>query len=229
MVDLPKDSQRIAIMGRTGTGKTVAGLWHLSERDFGRMPWVIMNFKRDELLDSIPYVEEIGLNEIPKKPGLYQIHPHPQDKAGMEFFLNRAWEKTHIGIFVDEGYMIDPRSAAYNMIQTQGRSLKIPTITLTQRPVWMSRFIISEADFFQVLGLSDEEDTDVVKRFIPKRDRTRGAPHILDFELEPFHSVYHDVSKGRKGSVFLDPVPAPSILLEKMEDKLKRFRKIRAM
>lgn len=228
MVNLPTDSQRVSIMGRTGSGKTVAGAWHLSLRDFDAMPWVIMNFKRDQLLDSIPHIQEIDYNDkLPKERGLYQIHADPDDYAGAEKFFMNAWRQGHIGIFCDEGYCLDRNSRGFKLIQVQGRSLKIPTITCTQRPVQMSRFIISEADYLQVFGLTHDDDIDTVKGFIPRP--VKRGPHILDQDLPPYHSVYHDIAKGKKGSVILSPVPGEQDLLDTFDQKLKKYKKLRAI
>ena len=46
-MQFPDDSHRHAIFGRTGTGKTVFGLWCLSQRSYDKIPWIIIDFKRD--------------------------------------------------------------------------------------------------------------------------------------------------------------------------------------
>jgi hypothetical protein len=220
-IALPKDSQRIAIMGRTGTGKTVAGVYHLSERDFTAMPWIMLNFKEDELLNAIPHAIDITLADgVPKKKGLYNLHLESGDgdRGGpLEPFLMQVKQRGRMGIYADEGFEIDRLSKAYRGIQTQGRSLKIPTITLTQRPTWMSRFIISEADFYQVFALNDRRDQDTVSEF---------TPHSMKgIQFPEYHSYYYQVAKNQ--AVMLPPVPSPDTLLEKLETKLKPFRKIR--
>jgi hypothetical protein len=72
----PTDTQHLSIVGKTGTGKTQAAAWHLSRRSFDVMPWIIINHKRDDLLTSIR-AEEIDLDKVPRKAGLYSLHPLP--------------------------------------------------------------------------------------------------------------------------------------------------------
>jgi hypothetical protein len=220
-IALPKDSQRIAIMGRTGTGKTVAGVYHLSQRTFNSVPWIMLNFKEDELLNSIPHAIDITLADgVPKKKGLYNLHLESGDgdrNGPLEPFLAQIKARGNIGVYVDEGFEIDRMSKAYRGIQTQGRSLRIPTITLSQRPTWMSRFIISEADFYQVFALNDRRDQETISQF---------TPHSMQgIKFPEYHSYYYQVAKNE--AVMLPPVPAPDTLLDIFETKLKPFRKIR--
>ena len=42
------------IYGKTGSGKTVVGLWALEKRSFLRKPWVIIDYKRDKIIRQIP-------------------------------------------------------------------------------------------------------------------------------------------------------------------------------
>lgn len=201
---IPDDSQRVLIVGMTGSGKTLAGLWHLSLRDLESMPWVIFDFKRDPTIAKIPALE-ISLGELPQEPGLYVVRPLPGQDDDVEKFLWNVWQRGNIGLYIDEGYMLDKNSDALNAIYTQGRSKRIPVITLSQRPVGLSRFAFSEAEFFQTFFLNDERDRKTVQAFQPEKVRER---------LPRFHSYYYDVG-GDELSV-LTPVPM-------LPELLKRF------
>lgn len=195
-MNFPKPSQRIAIIGKTGSGKTVAGAFMLSCANWREMPWIIIDYKRDKLLNQIPAVE-IGLNDkLPTQPGVYIVHPMPDDDDAVEQFLWRIWAQENIGILFDEGYMIS-KSGAFQAIQTQGRSKRVPTIVLSQRPVWLSRFVFSEADFFMVFWLNDERDRKTLLSFLPKE---------ADKRLPDYHSHYYDV--GADKLHILKPVPS---------------------
>ena len=74
MIRLPDDSKRLYIIGRTGSGKTVAGVWHLSHRSWRKMPWVIVDYKGDELIARLP-ATEIRNWKVPSEPGLYILRP----------------------------------------------------------------------------------------------------------------------------------------------------------
>ena len=59
MIKFPDNSQRITIIGRTGSGKTHAALWHLSIRDLKNLPWVIINSKGSNFFNKIQKKKKI--------------------------------------------------------------------------------------------------------------------------------------------------------------------------
>jgi len=212
---LPDDSQRITIYGKTGSGKTIAALWHLSERSITSRPWIIFDFKGDKSLarlDAMPLGTE---DELPVNPGLYIVRPVPEvDDESVETMMWRIWQRGGIGVYIDEGYMVGPRNKAFKALLTQGRSKSIPMITLTQRPVWMSKFVISEADFHQVFFLSNKDDRKTVQDFIPY--------DITKVRLPKYHSYYYDVDRDVLDG--LKPVPNPSQIVARIRSRLEKMR-----
>jgi hypothetical protein len=210
---LPDSSQHLAIVGATGSGKTQAAQWHLSQRDINTRPWVIYNYKRDRSIDAIPYAKDIDLDEIPIKPGIYIAHPQPDQTDAVEAHMGAIWEKEGIGVYVDEGYMVGDRNPAFRNLLTQGRSKEIPVIVLSQRPVWMDRFVFSEASFYQVFRLNHRKDRRNVEEFVPAD---------LDYRLPDFHSYYYDVGQNRV--TILKPVPSIAQIHKTFEARLKHLR-----
>ena len=208
---LPDNTQRLVIVGRTGTGKTQAAAWQLAMRDIGFFRWIIFDFKGDELLNDMG-ATEIDLGELPKKPGLYIVHPTPDETEGVEDYLWKIWASGNIGLFIDEGYMIG-NSAAFRALLTQGRSKRIPMIILSQRPVWLSRFVFSEADFYQVFWLNDSEDRKAMQRFIP---------FDMERRQQKFHSVYYAVSLDSID--ILSPAPDKERILQQINAKTARTK-----
>src|SRR5215472_11393497 len=103
----PNTHQRVVVMGKTGSGKTQFGAWMLSEAPFNRQPYIIVDYKRDALLGATDRIREIGLNELPKHPGLYIVRPLPKiDDENVENWLWRVWRKGRTGLYFDETYMI---------------------------------------------------------------------------------------------------------------------------
>ena len=209
MFAFPNDNQRLAIVGSTGSGKTRCGIWHLSYRSWDVMPWIIFDFKGDDMiakLEKAKFAKEVQITQKPpQRPGLYIVRPvlrTDSDKDVVNDYLWQLWKQGETGIYVDEGYMLG-NSAAYQQIQTQGRSLKVPTITLSQRPRRMNVFVFSEADFIQVFRLNYPEDRKTAKGFVNFN---------LDLTLPPFYSVYYSVPKDTTD--ILMPVPSDEKIME---------------
>lgn len=205
---LPRDSQRSTILGRTGSGKTLAGAWQLSQRSFDKMPWIIVDFKRDRLLNRIGAVE-IPIGKLPRHPGLYIIHPLPDEKEFVNDYLWQIWEKGKIGLMFDEGYMVTGTSA-FRAILTQGRSKTIPCIILSQRPVWLDRFVFSESEFFQLFWLQHSDDRKTVQKFM-------SVVNVHE-RLPEYHSIWYDVARDRVTR--LAPVPDEGAIIRDFRAKL---------
>jgi hypothetical protein len=212
--ELPRTDERVAIVGHTGSGKTQQGAWLLSHYDFKTMPFVIIDFKYDDLLNSITNIEQIDLKTTPKKPGLYIVHPMPGEEEQVENFLWKLWARENIGIYTDEGYMIDKNSKAFQSLLTQGRSKNIPMITLSQRPAYLSRFVFTEASHFSIFHLTDIEDEKRVQRFMREP---------IDERLPQYWSRWYNVQRNK---IFhLQPVPERAIIQDRFHARLMPKRK----
>lgn len=200
-VSLPDQDDRTVIVGSTGSGKTFMGVWLLSTRNYSERPAIIFDFKGDSLIGALPAKEIQIRSAPPKAPGLYVVRPLPTvDDTAVIDFLWKIWKGEGYILYIDEGYMIGRANPAFNAILTQGRSKNIEVITLSQRPLWLSRFVFSEATYFSIFNLTDLEDRKTVSRFVPLEvysPKTR---------LARFHSVWYDVAAG-EGADFL-PVPS---------------------
>jgi hypothetical protein len=217
----PTSAHRQFICGKTGSGKTVAACWNLSNRNFLSAPWVILNHKRTELIDSIEGAQFVDLDFVPKKPGLYIYHPLPeQDDLDVTKLLWAVHRRGNTGVYVDEGYMLNARDPAMRALQTQGREKRIPVIMVTQRPVQLSRFCISEADFFQIFQLNDIEDIRRVKGFVPfnleyyMKTEPNEPP-----KLGEYSSIWYDVS--RNYLVRMAPAPSEDQILQAFYERLR--------
>lgn len=211
-VRLPGQTDRITIIGPTGSGKTHAALWHLSNAPFDVMPWVLIDPKRETLISQIEGADYIDFASVPDKPGIYIIQPLPSDADVLNQYLLAIWEKENTGVWIDEGLMFGVGDGI-DALFTQGRSKHIPVIMLAQRPVWLSRFAISEASFIQYFRLKDERDRRTVGAF-------SSIP--VDERLPKFHSYYYDMSQDI--SFHFAPMPKSDQILSRINTRMDAIK-----
>lgn len=214
--EYPRDDERAIIIGRTGSGKTQLGFYLLAMADWDTKPWIILDYKGEELFKELQQRGIATVRDVadapPTEPGLYIIRPTRRDEAAVETLLHEIWARENIGLFVDELYMIDARSEAYQDLLTQGRSRHIPVIGLTQRPAWVSRFNFSESSHVILLDLNDLEDRKTVARFMPI-DR--------DARLPDYHSRWFNVNRNRL--FHIQPAPGKEKILELFQERAPQY------
>jgi hypothetical protein len=208
---LPDDSERLVIAGHTGSGKTHEALHHLSQRSFDVMPWVLLDFKGDDLVASTPITEPADLSDgPPDEPGLYVVkceHDDGEPGGRVETYLESCLDRGGIGLFVDEGLRLGQHNDGLRALLTQGRSKRCPLIFLTQRPLFVDTFALSESEYLQVFNLPHPDDRKRMGEFIP-RDR-------LDFarlrQAGQYCSFWYDVRADRLDLLGPAP-PLPAIV-----------------
>ncbi|MDE2019992.1 MAG: hypothetical protein KGJ13_06640 [Patescibacteria group bacterium] len=219
---LPRTDEHAAILGCTGSGKTTLAAWVLSNAPFDRMPYVCIDYKNDDLLASIPRLKEIEIGDsIPERPGLYVIRPLPSEIDDMEKWLWRVWEKGGTGLYIDEAYLLPNKEAIKNIL-AQGRSLRIPVIASSQRPVDVPRSIFTEASHIAVFRLNDDRDKDIVRAFTPKN--MLYADRKTERRLPDYHSFWYSVKDHKAGDLqpwhVLGPAPKPAKIVEAINERL---------
>jgi len=206
----PRDDEHVAILGRNGSGKTQFAVWMLSERSWDRMPWIIINSKGDDLIDAIPNTTEIGVrSSIPTSPGIYVMRPKPIDYPTLDEFYQVAWKRKNVGIYADEGY-VSTGFPWFRACLTQGRSRTIPMVVLGQRPVWLDRFVWSEASRFAAFDLNLRDDQKTADNMIPG---------YREINLKPYHCVWHDVKIDR--TLILTPAPDRASILRRFRERAR--------
>jgi DNA helicase HerA-like ATPase len=214
--ELPRDDEHTTIVGRNGTGKTQAGAWLLSQQNLEGKPWVILDYKGEELLNSIPRIREIGFAESPSQPGLYILKSRPDLEEQTEAWLWKIWERENIGVFIDEGYMLpEIRKGAFSALLTQGRSKRTPVITLSQRPVRVDRAAFSEASHLIAFDLNDRRDHKSLEEIVPTGFMRDAIPR--------YHSRWYSVKKDKVW--IMKPVPSADEIVDDINAKLPPLKR----
>jgi len=209
MVHLPTPDKRTSVVGSTGSGKTQFAVWLLSTRDFNTRPWVIFDFKGDKLIGDLGATEISVANKPPTKPGLYIVKPLPGDEVLVSQFLMRCHQQENIGIYIDEGYMLPKLDRWFRACLTQGRSKLIEMIILSQRPVWMDKYVFTEANHFAVFKLNSIDDRKHMRNFLDG-----DTPNVLP----KYHCLWYDVDR-QQANIF-KPVPSADELIFTFEKRL---------
>lgn len=231
MIRGPTDQNRTVVLGRTGSGKSQFSIALLSTRNFDEMPWIIIDYKGEDLIQDIVKACKGGVKEIsvhsapPKNPGLYYLRVTPMlDDDAMNAFLWKVHKQGYCGLFVDEGFALPQKFGnPFDILLTQGRSLHIPIICLYQRPVYMSRFAVAQADFFAVFEQNDERDLKTTAQFVKPVKKGNGQVITVFNDLPPYHCLWYDVSQGV--SAVLKPAPSRTEIINAFVSRLNPTKK----
>lgn len=202
----PDSSHRIAVIGRTGSGKTVFSVWLLGELRadaWSEMPITIFNNKGSKLISKLGAKKIDISSRPPKRPGLYVVKPQPYvDDAAVIDYLSRVYENQEHALYFDEVLEMGTRNRALRRLVTQGRELEIPMIYCSQRPAWIDKYLISEADFRVVFKLATKTDVKTI---------TDDVPLYNSRALARFHCYWYDV--GEDQGTVLAPVPSETEII----------------
>lgn len=212
----PTDGHHSFIVGQNGSGKTAGAVYQFAWRSYTKMPWLVFNYKEDDYIDAIPGARELGMREpIPKEPGIYILRPPPV-AGSIDDVLFRINERRNVGAFIDEGINVGEHSKALRLVLTQGRSRRTPLIFLTQRPVFIGKFPLTEAKFIQAYFLQAKVDRATISEYMPT------SVNALE-SLQEHHSFYYDAEKRRLAK--LGPVPFGDEVLDIFDARrLRRFK-----
>lgn len=226
-MNLPDDTQRLVIVGTTGSGKTHAGMWHLAHRNFDSKPWVVYDWKEDPLINSVDGTFPLDVNApAPTNPGLYIVHPRIEDDdEAVSEQMKDIWNKEDIGVYVDESYLIAKSNSNFRALLCQGRSRHIPMIMCTQRPVWVDRFVFTESEFKQVFRLQSNDDHLKLADNMPKEDLialTKRCP--LRGAERRYWSYYYDGPEDDLRPV--PPLADAAVIRSMFHAKLAKLKRV---
>lgn len=160
-----KTNERIAFIGRTGSGKTF-----LAERlTAGLRRLVIIDPNEvltNRFLPHVPWEKGIKYLEEGREARLYVSEDNP---AAYERYFRHIYEQVRqVVVYIDEAYGVAPpnvgASDALWALYTRGRARGIGMWASTQRPRFIPRFMLSESEWFFVFQLQLADDRDYIAR-----------------------------------------------------------------
>ncbi len=177
-----KAGERVLIVGRTGTGKSVLAKYLLR---FNTQHWLIINPKNTRAYDDLKNsntvydISDIKDSLLKYRFTVWNVKLEDYEPALMDDVI---WD-FHVlyddfGIVVDELYTIHKNGRALAGLVaylTRGREKKQSFIGLTQRPKWLSNFLFSESDTIISLALTSLDDQ---KRMYEMTGRQEFRRHI---------------------------------------------------
>jgi hypothetical protein len=167
--------ERFVIAGRTGSGKSTLASWFLAGSS---QHWVILNPKHTpfyrQLPDSIVYRKfkpwDLLSDARRRKFVVLELSGEESQPYFMDGII--AWLHAtlkNIGVCCDELYTLHASSgrAGPGLVGwlTRGREYKQSFLGLTQRPVWVSRFVFSEASYLIEMDLTFEDDRETLYEY----------------------------------------------------------------
>jgi ABC-type dipeptide/oligopeptide/nickel transport system ATPase component len=210
-MDILKQGERGLIVGQTGSGKTVGAIHHLRMVP-GQV--IIIDTKIEPEFDRIAlHKDEISLS-VDSRPAMRKaiekdfdyliVRPKIEDLLDPtlldEYLLDLYYLARGKTVYVDETYMFHRGTQAGPGavgLLTRGRSKGITLLSGSQRPAWISRFFLTEAQRYYVYQLADKQD---------KKRLTDVIPDFLTLDSPPKFS-YHYYDRGLSGAQLKRPVP----------------------
>ncbi|MGI0011917.1 MAG: type IV secretory system conjugative DNA transfer family protein [Nitrososphaera sp.] len=203
---IPKRGERALIAGQTGSGKTYFAVWLLEKLGKG----LIFDTKIEPKFSRLgPVTERVGAALKLKKENPFVVLRPPSellaDPGLLDDMLVETYERMRGGVvYVDEAYQFHKGAAAgpgLIGLLTRGRSRGITTVLSTQRPVWLSRFALTETQRYYVFNLADRRDRSTLGQVIPDFERaTLPGKH---------HFLYYDSGSSEGGIRTFAPVALP--------------------
>lgn len=165
IIDLiPQYGEHALILGRTGSGKTAFARWLLSFLP-GTIIYDTKGEKKFNTLTKVVVSNVKQAMEAIRDEDYVIVRPPVEmvvDPMGLDQLLYHHYQTgENVNAYIDEAYQFHRNGQAgpgLVSLLTRGRSRGISTIAASQRPAWVSRFLVSEVQKFYVFALTDKQD-----------------------------------------------------------------------
>jgi len=222
---LPKEGERMLIVGQTGSGKSVLAA-EILQRVLA-VPVFVLDTKSEVLFQSVE--QQLDLTQLRRQTkedldDYVLLKPSEEELANPQA-LDEYVQYVHhhlapCCLYIDELYMLHNGARAYRGLigaYTRGRSAGLTLIGATQRPSWISRFAISESTSYAVFELVDLKDRKRVGDVIPE---FANVPRLAAYN---FYYFRH----GMREPLLMRPVPYAAGIeweVERDDPELEPFR-----
>lgn len=190
-----KRGQRGFLVGKTGTGKSQCGLFHLEHTEL--WPKIIMDTKIEdefvslqkdgstmELFESVESFEKYAKTTRKKDMAdILLIRPNMSEMMEpevLDLYMNVIYNYFGaVFTYIDEVGQLHKNGRALpglmNLL-TRGRKRGKTTLMGNQRPANISRSVVTECDNFYIYGLTDQKDWDRLSDVVPGADKLPKLP-----------------------------------------------------
>lgn len=205
------------IVGKTGSGKTVAAL-NLAiafKKQYPDIPIIFISSKREKEFSKLIKPLERGEkpNALDGKDVNWPILPSQMDELNSYLWQIHLHEYPCV-IVMDELMSIPKSVDALLALYTQGRALNITMIGLTQRPVAIELTAISQASYFRIFNLIGEDDLKRLSGYLdmPLELYIRPSKYahnkiIEGKRLKQYYSIFYNVDNAEYAVLKPDPLP----------------------
>lgn len=195
-----KAGERGLIVGQSGSGKTYAAAWMLR---YSSQRVVAFDTKYEPVFERVPSGEETleiveskadmlkALGDKKRGPDYIIVRPTATELADpmqVDAYLDGIYHtQQNLMVYVDEAYQLHKNTQAgpgLIGLLTRGRARGLTTLVSTQRPAWISRFCLTEAQKFYIYRLTDSKDWARLGEIIP--EVPKGG-----IRLDPFFYLYY--------------------------------------
>lgn len=166
-----KSNERVSLVGMTSSGKT-----YFARAFLAHSPRLIVvdpkGTQYNHLWDTVPYSENSikTLQEIDKNgeyTGRARIRiTAPISRKEWEYYFAIIYGLRNITVYIDELYGVTPPVAGewLQALYTRGRELGIGVWAAMQRPVFVPKFVFSEAEWKVMFRLELDDDKEFMAR-----------------------------------------------------------------
>lgn len=171
------NSDRVMILGTTGSGKTVLAKRLLTNQS--RL--IVIDPKHTFKADNMRMNKRLSFPPFWKNDFRVILRPRRDDDSRLADFLITAFKKKNVTIYNDELAVMEERypesMSVLKEIALTGREKRVSLWNATQRPRNVPKIFFTEAEVFFCFTLRSEEDRDHIAGFIGNEVESRIPLH----------------------------------------------------